>query len=207
MKGNIFIKVLLILISSVVYSQESMKSNKGEYLMHMDIGIATLEAENIFKTNAQVLEVFVGKEFLMNNTWAIITGIEHSKVKSDYSSLINEQLFLTNNYLSLPLYFQGEYKSTDKLTVYARVGFYASYLYYSKLENINLNQNSSNKNLGLNYGAQIGLGINYKIAEDLGVLFGVKSKSDMFNNYRDSKQEFKLTNFYALEFGLIFNVF
>ncbi len=204
MKKNIFIKVLLILISSGVYSQEGVKLDKGGWLINMDIGIATLEAENIFKTNAQVFEVFIGKEFLINKKWAIITGVEHSKVKSDYSSLINEQLFLTNNYLSLPVYFQGEYDSSNKLVVYARVGFYASYLYYSKLENVNINTDSSNKNLGLNFGTQVSLGINYKITEDLGLLFGVKSKSDMFNSYSDSKQEFELTNFYALEFGLIF---
>ncbi|MCF6350255.1 MAG: PorT family protein [Flavobacteriaceae bacterium] len=203
MKHNFyFILIFLSFNSTFLFSQDETQVNqKGEWIFVNNIGFATLEAENTFKINVTAFEGLIAKELILNNKVSLIIGIEHLRIKGDFNSADN-QLFITNNYIAIPVTARLFLSREQKMTIFVDLGIYGSYLHKSRVEDITNNVSNTEKDLGTNFGFQANIGARYKISKKLSISFGIKSKTDVLNSSKSSVQEFKVTDFYAFQFGL-----
>lgn len=186
----------------IVSQEETTNNNKGELIVSSSIGTSTLEAKNTFKINANVSEGFIGYEFMVNNKVSLISGLEILRIKADFNNAAGNQLFLTNNYINIPVLARLFLNREQKMEIFVDLGIYGSYLYKSKVEDIANNIKDTENGLGTSFGFQANIGAKYKVNEKLSISFGIKSKSDIVNSFKSSVQEFKLTDFYAFQLGL-----
>jgi hypothetical protein len=205
MKNSIII-FLFILLPLSIFSQDEHKEmdKKGNWVITNQFGIATLEAENLFKVRASVFEGVLGREFFLNKKFSLVTGLEFLRVKADFQDLDNKQQYISNNHINLPLSVKFYNNKSDRIALFAEVGFYGSYLYESKVENIFENETVKQKKIGFNFGQFFIAGLRFKLDQKYSVSLGFKYKSDFASNYSDSKQQFELTEYYAVQLGLSF---
>lgn len=200
---------LLILYSSLLQKSFSQSqqvdkkgSEKGEWLFITNIAFPTLEADGLFKVNSVAVEGFFGKEFILNKSVSIITGIEHLRIKANYNLENQNEYFLRNNYFTVPVILNLKYNKDKVISPYLEIGFYGSYLYYSKLEVERENYKESKNSLGFSFGMQVAAGVRFNVTDDFNIYLGLKSKGDLFTSYRSSVQEYKITDYYGLQLGL-----
>ncbi|WP_299128872.1 outer membrane beta-barrel protein [uncultured Winogradskyella sp.] len=187
-------------------AQDQIKDSKGEWLVTNQFGIATLEADNFFKVNASVFEGLLGREFFLNKRSSIITGLEFLRVRGDFTDAFGSQLFINNNHINLPVSYRFYSSEKAPLVMYGDIGAYGAYLYKSEIENALTNSDNEETGLGLNFGLQVNLGLKYKLDDDYSFTLGFRYKSDFASSYDDSEQQFELTDFYAIQLGLGFNL-
>lgn len=205
MKNLIIIAVLVNVF--FCYSQDNENKREGAWIINNDIGFSNIEAKNLFKLNANIVQGFIGRDISLNKNVSIISGLEVLRLSADYSSSSNEQLFLKNTYINLPLSLRySTLVDVNKLGVFIDFGIYGSYLMKSKIENMETNSSHSNKSLGFNFGIQTVFGFVYKFTKNAGLQLGIKSKSDLFESYKKGNTEFKLKDFYAFQLGLKFQL-
>ncbi|WP_452221155.1 outer membrane beta-barrel protein [Lacinutrix salivirga] len=201
-KNNFLILFFLLSINVVFSQQKNLDNDKGDWIVTNQIGFGVLEAKNAYKLNVTVFEGSLLKEFKLKNNLSIIGGIENLRVTGNFFEN-NNQLFLRNNYLNIPLLLRlSNITNQKKASFYGDLGFYGAYLLKSKTEDIASNTDVSAKNLGFNFGLQFSFGLKYKINDNWNFNIGMKSKSDLINSYENSSQEFTLTQFYAIQIGL-----
>lgn len=206
--SNFIIFIILISPNFLFSQDESLEGNhKGDWMLFMDIGFATIEAEDSFKANGNVGQFFFGKEFLVGDRSSLITGLEVTRMKTDFNNETGQQVFLSNNYLNLPISYRLTYDRQEKLSFYADLGISASYLFNSKVEIVSDDFDNSENGLGFNFGIQASLGAKFKFINDQSsISFGLKSKTDMVSSYKNSVQEFKMTDLYVFQLGLNFQL-
>ena len=146
------------------------------------------------------------EEFNINENLALVSGIELLRVRADFNDASNNQFYLNNNSLNIPLSLQIQTQEINGVSFFGSLGIYASYLYNSKIEQISSDNEIEENNLGFNFGAQINLGVKLKINEKFNFRLGLKSKSDLFESYKSNNQSFILTEVYTFQIGLGFNL-
>lgn len=203
--NNLMSLVVLVCFVTTTFAQneDSKSSNmpKGEWIATNQFGVATLEADNYFKVNATIFEGGIAKEFVLNRIFSLTVGLEQLRIKADFNDN-NEQLFIQNNYVNLPVTIRFFQNREDRFAFFGDVGFYGAYLFKSTIENEADNLESKNKGLGFNFGLQLVFGLKYQIDERWSFTFGMKSKSDLFSSYKSSEQEFMVSDFYTFQIGL-----
>ncbi|WP_296381042.1 outer membrane beta-barrel protein [Winogradskyella sp.] len=201
---NCLITFLFIFSTSSIFAQDDYKESgkKGNWIITNQFGIATLEAEDFFKVRASVFEGAFSREFFLNEKFSIVTGLEFLRVKADFQDLDNKQQHISNNHINLPLSVKFYNNKSDKIALFAEVGLYGSYLYESKVENIFENETQKQKKLGFNFGQHFIAGLRFKLDKKYSASLGFKYKSDFSSSYSDSKQQFELTEYYAVQLGL-----
>ena len=195
---------LLVIQSLILYSQESKENNtnKGEWIVSNYIGLSTLENEDNFKINGNVIGGMIGKEFILSNTFSLVTGIETLRVKSDFSNTDSQQLYLKNSYLKIPVGIRYRYTASEKTSFFIDGNLYGSYLYNSKTENEALNIKETEKDLGANFGIQAIVGLHHQLDEILSFNIGINTQSDLFTIYDNSVSDYKLKDLYAIQVGI-----
>jgi|GEM_PF-3351855 len=196
--------VLFILIYSNIYSQDVQNStSNGDWIITADIGFATLEAKDNFKIATTIEGVFVGKEFLLNEKSSLIVGLGFENARADFYNASNQQVFIKNSYLNIPVSYRLFYDKPSRFALFADLGIYGSYLLKSKSEILLADFDESEKGLGFNFGVQGSFGAKYKFNnEKYNMSFGIKTKSDLINSYKSSVQEFMLKDTYMFQIGL-----
>ena len=204
---NLFLLLCFVLITQLSFSQEDVTSDdnqKGEWIGGFHFGFATLTAEDVFKGNANIQGATIAKEFILNNKSSIIAGIETYRATADFTDALGEQLFLTNQYIAVPVSYRMVYNRSAKISPYIDLGIYGSYLLKSELENEALNTDDDEKGLGFNFGIQANFGARFTVAEDFSIFLGLHSRTDLIDSYKSSRQEFELTEMYLFKFGFGF---
>ncbi len=198
----------LFFCSICCFSQTSNQINKNnwDWFFANSIGFTTIEAKNSFKVNATVYGGIIGKEFKLGRNSAIVTGVEILRIKADFNDSDNQQHYLNNNYINVPLTFQFSYLKEQKVSVYGGIGIYGSYLYKSVTENIVDDTDDTVKGVGANFGLQANIGSRFVLSDRFNFRLGIQSKTDILTYSDSSVQEFKLIDFYAFQFGIGFKL-
>ncbi len=201
---KIILLCLLVIHTFSIYSQENEvnKTNKGEWIVSNYIGLATLENEGNFKVNGNIIGGMIGKEFILSNTFSLVTGIETLRVKSDFSNTGGQQLYLKNSYLKIPVGIRYRYTASEKTSFFIDGNLYGAYLYNSKIENEALNIKETEKDLGANFGIQAIIGLHHQLDEILSFNIGINTQSDLFTIYNNSVSDYKLKDLYAIQIGI-----
>lgn len=203
MKNLILLFMFFIFLNSSSAQTEN-ENNKGEWIVTNQFGIATLEAEKLFKTTVTVFEGTIGREFYLNKKTSLITGLELLRIRGGFYDGSN-QIFLNNNSINIPLNLRFYLSNSLPLQLYGDIGLYGSYLYQSNMQNILLDTSVDDNGFGYNFGTQLGLGLKYKLVKKLSINLGFKYKTDFASSYPNSKQQFELSEFYTIQMGLGFN--
>lgn len=200
--------IFFLFLAQSNYSQEidEVQTSKGNWLITNQFGIATLEADDTFKVRASIFEGLLGREFYLNNKFSIITGLEFLRVTADFQDFDNSQQFISNNHINVPISLKFYDDRNNKIALFAEIGFYGSYLLKSKLENVLDNETNEQDKLGFNFGQQFLAGLRFKLKGKFIFSISFKYKSDFASAYKDSKQQFEVTDFYAIQLGLAFNL-
>lgn len=198
--------IFLICFQQTCFSQEKNNEDSGDWIVTLGIGTATVEAADNFKINGTVSDVFFGKELLLGDSSSIITGVEVTRVKADFSNALNQQVFIINNHINVPVSYRMLHNREGKFSVFADLGMYASHLLKSKIEIESDDFDDSENSLGFNFGLQASFGAKYKFNDTNSISFNLKSKADLINSYKNSVQEFQLTDFYVFQLGLNFQL-
>jgi hypothetical protein len=193
----------MVFFTLVSYSQENdININKGEWFINTFIGFSNIEKENSYKLKSIVYGSNFGKKFNFKNNFSLLTGLEIQKISSDYS-LNNEQLYIQNTLLKIPLNIR--YSTNGNSKIYVDLGIYGGYLANSAQESITINSENTSKNLGSNYGVLFGFGTSQKITEYLSFKFGFVSQTDLFQSYKNTPK-MSVSDLYVVNFGLGFNL-
>jgi hypothetical protein len=201
MKNNFFFFVLFISLN--IFSQENLVT-KGDYFANFFFGNATIESKNNYKVNADAVGGSVGKEFILNKQFSLITAVEHLRIQYEIPGTTNSsQLFQVNNFIKIPVLLRYGHEIIEKSTIYVEPGIYAATLYRSKVENIALNNSQKENNVGYNFGLQLNIGFRYQLGDNYSFEFGLNSQGDLFQAYDDSASELQIEELYSfqLKFG------
>ncbi|MBA3987392.1 MAG: outer membrane beta-barrel protein [Flavobacteriales bacterium] len=182
----------------------SIESN-GKWLFSNYFGYATIELEDTFKSNSTVYGGFIGKEFKIKESFSIASGIEHLRINTDYITSI-EQLHTTFNFIQLPVQARLKYQPQNQTDLYFDIGIYGSYLYNSKVENILLNVEDNESDLGFNFGVKSSLGLIHNLNSNLYANLGISSQADLFQSYKNDNLKLKIKDLYAFHFGVGINL-
>ncbi|MBT8272664.1 MAG: hypothetical protein KJO77_02585 [Bacteroidia bacterium] len=188
----------------MTFSQE-MRSDKGDWIFSSQIGFASLEAEKVFKVTASAVEYSIGKEINISEPASFVISLEQLKITTDYKDPGGDQIYLNNSLITIPIIYQRETFKDQPVSFLSGIGFYGSYQFRSKLENVSENSVFEQNGLGWNFGLQLNFDAVLELNKKLAVLIGMKTKSDVLSANRTSVQNYKVTNFYALRFGLKWN--
>ena len=123
-------------------------------------------------------------------------------MNSDFNNDSNEQLYLVNNYLTLPIIYQVILRKDQTISFLMGIGPYGSYLYKSEIEYVFENTSTIQNGLGMNFGLQINAGTKLKLDETINIILGLKAKTDFAKSYKSTVQKFNLKDFYGFTFGL-----
>ncbi|MEZ4793802.1 MAG: outer membrane beta-barrel protein [Gelidibacter sp.] len=195
---------LIISVCSNLYSQDVEKTEtSGEWIVTADIGFSTLEAKDNFKATATIEGAFFGKEFIIGSDTSIVTGLGVENVRTDFSNESNQQVFLKNSYVNLPLSLRLFYDRPERVSLFADLGIYGTYLLKAKSQILSDDIEDSENGLGFNFGVQGALGAKYKFKnEKYSMSFGIRAKNDFISSYKSSAQEFKTKDAYFFQIGL-----
>ncbi len=204
MKTYINLVFCLFILTQLNAQEDTFSTQKGEWIITNNIGFATLEVENAFKTNTFILGGFIGKEFRISECYYIISGIEHLRLKSDIS-VLGETAYLNHNFIQVPVKIRTLFHK-ERVTFFGEIGLYASHLYLARTEIVSQDINTKDTGLGFNFGVTAGFGMKYQITNRHSVNVGLNTQSDLFQSYKDSNPKVSLDEVYMLQFGLGFRI-
>jgi len=199
MKSNSFFIVLIISLNS--FSQESL-NKKGDYFANYFFGNATIVSDNEYKVTADVVGGAIGKEFILDKQFSIITAIEYMRIQNEIPQANNAaQLFLVNNFIKIPVLIRYGFDIMEKSTLYAETGIYGASLYKSKVENIALSSTKKETTIGYNLGLDINIGFKQQLNSIYSFNFGLNSQADIFQSYDNSRADLKIVEVFTFELG------
>jgi hypothetical protein len=189
----------LMLVTLHVFSQENHDS-KGDYFTSFYFGNATIESENNYKVNADVVGGGVGIEFILSKPLSLMVAVELLRIQHEIPATTGSNpLFQVNNFIKIPVLLRYGYQFVDKTMIYAETGIYAASLYKLKVENIALNSSQKENNVGYNFGLQLNLGFNYRLSDSTSFGFGINTQADLFQSYNGSVSETKIVELYSFQ--------
>lgn len=204
MKKIIFL--IVCFLSFIAHSQVEKPVKKGCWNFESSLGFATLELENEYKINTVVFDGTLTKEFIFNDKFSLITRLGVLRMNGDFINNAGLQTHIKNDYAILPVLVGYNDQISDTSLLYVKVGMYGAYLFKSESEIESLDVDKKSNRLGGNFGLQASLGLKQKLSDSLNINFGLVSKGDLFQIYKDSNQEYKIKEFYAFQFGLDFQL-
>jgi hypothetical protein len=188
-----------MLVTLHVFSQENHDS-KGDYFTSFYFGNATIESENNYKVNADVVGGGVGIEFILSKPLSLMVAVELLRIQHEIPATTGSNpLFQVNNFIKIPVLLRYGYQFVDKTMIYAETGIYAASLYKLKVENIALNSSQKENNVGYNFGLQLNLGFNYRLSDSTSFGFGINTQADLFQSYNGSVSETKIVELYSFQ--------
>lgn len=190
--------MLCALQTGAFFAQEQSFSEEksGEWFVDTYFGTVTLEAEDSFKVNGNVTGGTIGREFILNENFSLLSGLEHLRTRADFQNQ-NQQVFLNNNYIRIPINLKYGYLFSEKTSVYVEGGIYGGYLYTSKFEIIAENFDDKERGLGFNFGLHAGVGIKHQLNEYFNMSLGFISQGDFATSFENDMPEYRLSDLYA----------
>lgn len=200
MKKSILFIALTLFIIDFSYSQEEMKGDTGYWFVSSYLGFLTLEQEDSFKTNATVVGGTVGKEFLLNDKFSILLGVEMQNITAN---IPNSNFHLQNQSLQLPVFLSYRLYTYGKNALQFSAGVYSGYLFHSIVEEEALSIKNTEKGLGFHFGIGTFLGYKHYLNESLSFQLGLTSRGDFLQSYNEDYQKFKIKNLHAIQMGIL----
>lgn len=204
MKTFLNLAFCLFIFVQLNAQNETIESQKGDWLATTYLGFGTVEVENSFKTNAFIVGGFLGKEFRISESCLIVSGLDHFRMKSDFT-ILGETAYLSQNFIQLPVKLRNVYNK-ENLSFFVEAGIYASHLYLSRTEIISQEINEKETGLGFNFGLTAGMGMKYYLTDRYNVNFGFKTQSDLFQSYENNTPEVSLNEMYLFQLGIGFRI-
>ncbi|MDX1463630.1 MAG: hypothetical protein R3359_11275 [Marinirhabdus sp.] len=189
---------------SSAQTDDTTNQEKGAFFVRSFFGIGTLEAEDVFKVNANVSGGTIGKEFILSDLFSISVAIESLRARADYATAASGTNFLSNNYLQFPVKATIREQIGDQLSLTVSVGSLVSYLYASRVENVLLNLDEKETGLGTNFAVGADIFMKYYLNDAISFMLGLRTQADTFSISDGGSQEFSLTDVYAFELGVGF---
>lgn len=193
---------MLSFLMFALFANSQEDKLKGDWLLNLQVGFGTLTAENSFKTNANVSQGFIGKEFIIGTNLGLVTGIEFYDVTADYTNATNQQLFIKNRHVGVPVSIRLKASISDKISTYADLGLYGSHIFSSKIENEAARLSNRDRGAGFVFGIQANIGLKFQLNEQYNLYAGFATRSDLFDSFTSSQQSFELEEVTMLGFGL-----
>lgn len=194
---------LLLSLSLFPFAQENQNAaiQKGDWRVSLVAGFATLESDDVFKSTANVSGGTIGKEFVLNETFSMHTGLSNLRFRADATLSDGETYFFSLNVLQLPVAVQIQTNFSEKTTAFAQGGIYGSYLYCSRMENELQDVDHKESGLGFNFGLGFNTGVKHQLNEQFSLNLGLLLQSDLFESYAKDQASYKVTDLYAFQFG------
>lgn len=202
MKAKV-ITVLLFSLSLFSLAQENHSTTipKGDWTVSLFAGFATIESDDVFKSTATVSGGTIGKEFVLNETFTMHTGLSNFRFRADAPLSDEEIYFFRLNVLQLPVDIRIQTNFSEKTTAFAQGGIYGSYLYCSRIENEMQDVDHKESGLGFNFGLGFNTGVKHQLNEQFSLNLGLLLQSDLFESSTDNQASYKATDLYAFQFG------
>lgn len=201
----IVLGLLLLSISTVAQESGIDSSNqeerKGDWLFNFQLGFGTLKADNLFKVNTNIQAGFIGKEFILSKKYSLITGLDFYDVNADFTDASNQQLFIKNRYIGIPVSVRSFMPISEKVDFYVDLGFYGSHIFRSEIENEAAGMGITDKGAGFSFGLLANIGTRFEINQQNAIYVSFGSRSDLFDSFKSSQQKFELTEVVMLNLG------
>lgn len=192
----------LMLVTLHLFSQENHNS-KGDYFTSFYFGNATIESENNYKVNADVVGGGVGKEFILSKPLSLMVAVELLRIQHEIPVTTGSNpLFQVNNFIKIPVLIRYSHEFKEKSTMYAETGIYAASLYKLKVENIALNSSQKENFVGYNFGLQLNFGVKFQLCDVYSIDFGLNTQADLFQAFNNSVGEIKIAELYGFRLGI-----
>lgn len=196
-----------LFFSLVGYTQEAdidfsnPGERKGDWLFNFQFGFGTLKADNLFKVNANIQSGFIGKEFILGKKYSLVTGLDFYDVNADFTDASNQQLFIKNRYLSIPVSIRLFTPISEKVNFYVDLGFYGSHIFRSEIDNESAGIEITDKGAGFAFGLLANFGARFEINKQNAIYAGFGSRNDLFDSFTSSQQNFELTEVVMVNLG------
>jgi hypothetical protein len=138
----------------------------------------------LYKSNSIGYEKWIGYNLYLN------FELGYSNLQYDDIDLsMNKKYFRTKNYLFLPLTIKKYYTLSRNSTSFIEIGFANNYNYKDKIEYSNNIVDSVHRNLGYTLSFLGRFGLKTKLINAWFMDIGMGSQDDIFQHYKDNRQE------------------
>ena len=186
MKKQLIAAVVLLFsftaLAQTTPEKKDKKDKKVSIVINSKFGFAKLNQTDLVTLNGNIN----GGDFLFSysigKNWDLAAGVGFMDFNAN-PTIAGNSASLKNSYLQIPLKAFGDFsifekeQSPSKIAVVFAGGFYANTLLKSEVKT--LSGNSSEKNLGWNFGVTTQLGAKFIVSDDLDFEIGLESQIDL----------------------------
>lgn len=182
--------------------EETTKSEtpKLVYILKGKMGFSQLQLSEYNDINGNVIQA----DFLLSSRLTDKFRLEYGFAASEFNgnTIFNNQLVsIKNEYIKIPVNLTYNKEFNKDVSLVYGIGFYGNYLYKSKIPGY-----FEGKNVGFSIGANIQIGGNFKINDDLDLRIMYEGQSDLsrINKQDVVKLKEQRTNMFA--FNLVYKI-
>lgn len=212
MKKNIFFSFFLVFLSMTLNAQNGIKyetsDSKTEFIVIPKVGFATISQFQQPKLSGFVNGGDVLAAFKLINGSSVSFGLGYNEFSAN-TNLNGENASLSNTYLRIPVNYTTNFSffknktNSDFVYLSAAIGFYANTLLKSKLEAFAAN--SSEKNLGWNFGFSTYIGAKFNVSDNFNLGLGMETNNDL-SKMKKNNFEQKINNLTTVNLTLGFRL-
>ena len=193
-KKNYYLLFIFFLTVNLIHAQEVIQS-QFNIIAYGKIGFGLVENDNEpnYNLNSSSAEVLLN--YRINREFGIATGIGINELSGNgFNSIGN--FYHERTMLKIPLSATMDFSTSEKVKLVANFGFYGQYI--TKDEHRFLTNSQKGIYDGWNFGAQIGLGLVFKLFDNFSAGINYTGQSDFSKFKTNSNQviydEQKLNN-------------
>lgn len=208
MKNYVLTSILfLITWSTFAQTEDGTSSSRTfEFVVVPKMGFARISQSNQPKLNGFVNGGDLLAAFKLKNNSFLTAGIGYNEFNAN-TTIAGESASLINTYLRIPvnyvtdISFSKQKANSDVITATIGIGLYANTLLTSELETTV--GNTSEKNLGWNFGFSSYIGAKFKLTDTFNLGLGIETNSDFTKMKKDGLKQ-KIDNLTSLNLTLGF---
>ena len=200
--------LFLITISTIAQTTPEKKESPVSIFVNAKLGFAKIIQQDDVDLNGTINGGDVLVAFKLGKAWSVDTGIGLFQFDAN-QTIAGWSASFTNNYLQIPVKFNGDFSIFDKslegnqkIFLTAGLGLYANTLLKHEVRNIPTGTTDA-KNLGWSFGLSSQFGAKFLLSDKIGFRFGMESQADMTKMKKDGAEN-KIKNINALYFGMEF---
>ena len=177
--------IVLIAFSTATIAQTTStteaKESKLQFLVNAKLGFAKVKQTGNVTINGNVNGGDVLLALTLSKTWNIAAGIGFLEFDAN-QTIAGNTVSIKNNYLHIPVQFNGEYSlfnsdpKNQKVFFTVGLGLYANTLLKQELETIT--ETTTAKNQGWNFGFSSQFGAKFKATDNLMLGIGFEGQTD-----------------------------
>jgi hypothetical protein len=202
-----FITTLIIILSFAAVAQNNpdKKESKLELIINGKLGFAKFNQDGAITLNGNINGSDILLAYKISPKWEMASGIG-LLVFNGNLTIAGNTGSITNNYLQIPIQFNGEYnlnrgEGSNNQNIFLTIGggLYANTLFKQQIETVT--GNTETKNLGWNFGIETQVGVKFIITNALNISLGLESQGDLTKMKKDGNEQ-RIQQLNALYFKL-----